>query len=529
MKQRLYIDVNAAFGRSSFREAEIPYTQEQLVADMHYYRIHAALLSPLSALSYSYISGNRELHELTKSAPRLFSIPVVAAYAPFESGEGVAYYERLFREGAKGFCVAPTAFNEPFTPFYYGEMMHFLASHNLPVVVRTSQAKIEDVAAMAAAFPNVRFLLLGTNWSENRKLYRAMVTLQNLYMDIGCNQANELVRLCKEQGFINRVLFGSDYPNRVPGALKTLVEYADITEEEKDMVAHGNACRLFSLELAQIERYPEAECELDEIALTMEEGRPLAITVLDAHTHMVSDGDATVTSNMMKYGECDEIIARMNKMGIDAICCAPWQGISTDGLAANDVIVRGMQKYPERILGYACCNPNYPEDLEGVFLYHHQYHFPGVKPYWPLHQRSLCDTRYVPWFTYANDHHLAMLVHSVSLAAIADIKILVKQYPDIAFILAHTGSSYDVARAHVEICKSCQNAWLEITYTTLYYGMIEYLVREVGAQRVLYGSDLPMRDPGPQMGWVAYARIPTADKVKIFGENFSDILKRVQF
>ncbi|MEG2843550.1 MAG: amidohydrolase family protein, partial [Ruthenibacterium sp.] len=94
---------------------------------------------------------------------------------------------------------------------------------------------------------------------------------------------------------------------------------------------------------------------------------------------------------------------------------------------------------------------------------------------------------------------------------------------------AHTGSSYDVARAHVEICKSCQNAWLEITYTTLYYGMIEYLVREVGAQRVLYGSDLPMRDPGPQMGWVAYARIPTADKVKIFGENFSDILKRVQF
>ena len=57
---------------------------------------------------------------------------------------------------------------------------------------------------------------------------------------------------------------------------------------------------------------------------------------------------------------------------------------------------------------------------------------------------------------------------------------------------------------------------LEITYTTVTRGMIEFLVAEIGADRVLYGSDLPMRDPSPQLGWVAYARISEEDKKENF-------------
>ena len=59
-----------------------------------------------------------------------------------------------------------------------------------------------------------------------------------------------------------------------------------------------------------------------------------------------------------------------------------------------------------------------------------------------------------------------------------------------------------------------QNVVLELTYTTLTRGMVEYLVREVGADKVLYGSDLPMRDPSPQLGWVTYAQFPKKIKQK---------------
>ena len=85
------------------------------------------------------------------------------------------------------------------------------------------------------------------------------------------------------------------------------------------------------------------------------------------------------------------------------------------------------------------------------------------------------------------------------------------------------GRSFAVAEEYVR--------WLmlgergsELTYTTLTRGMVEYLVREEGADKVLYGSDLPMRDPSPQLGWVAYARIPEEDKAKILSVNIQRLL-----
>jgi predicted TIM-barrel fold metal-dependent hydrolase len=44
--------------------------------------------------------------------------------------------------------------------------------------------------------------------------------------------------------------------------------------------------------------------------------------------------------------------------------------------------------------------------------------------------------------------------------------------------------------------------------------------------KVLYGTDAPMRDPRPQLGWVAYADISIEDKKKILGENMQRIMDR---
>jgi len=57
-------------------------------------------------------------------------------------------------------------------------------------------------------------------------------------------------------------------------------------------------------------------------------------------------------------------------------------------------------------------------------------------------------------------------------------------------------------------------------------GVIEYLVEQVGADRVLFGTDAPMRDPRPQATWLAFTRLRESDKKKIYGENFAKDLAR---
>jgi predicted TIM-barrel fold metal-dependent hydrolase len=94
------------------------------------------------------------------------------------------------------------------------------------------------------------------------------------------------------------------------------------------------------------------------------------------------------------------------------------------------------------------------------------------------------------------------------------------------FLLAHSGMTYKAAKEHVEIAKERPNAILEITYTAVTYGSIEYMVKELGADRVVFGTDQPMRDPIPQFGWVAYSHLSGEEKKKILGLNMQKIINR---
>ena len=51
-------------------------------------------------------------------------------------------------------------------------------------------------------------------------------------------------------------------------------------------------------------------------------------------------------------------------------------------------------------------------------------------------------------------------------------------------------------------------------------------VRELGARRIVFGSDLPSRSLGTELSKVIAANIPEADKRLILGENFRKLIQR---
>jgi predicted TIM-barrel fold metal-dependent hydrolase len=103
---------------------------------------------------------------------------------------------------------------------------------------------------------------------------------------------------------------------------------------------------------------------------------------------------------------------------------------------------------------------------------------------------------------------------------------ITERFPNIHFLLAHSGWSYKQAREHIEIAKQRKNVSLEITFTAVTHGIIEFMANEIGADRVLFGTDQPMRDPIPQFGWVAYSHLSQEDKLQILGLNMKKIIDR---
>lgn len=525
--QRLYIDACTAIGRANFREPEIPYKTESLLSDMEYCRIHAALICSQVAKEYSFIAGNSEVMNTAKAHDRLFGVAAVLPDMKFELAEGQAYLDTLAGSGIRAFKMFPKSFVHGFSPFMLENTAEFMAQRKLPLIIDFDQITMESLRQVLQAFPLLNVLLCGAHWAHNRDLFSLMEKYANLHFEYSCNQANDILEVCKRCFGVDRVLFGTGYPYKSPGALKSLVEYSRLSESDKDAVAFGNAARLFSISPGCLAKYDESSCRLDNIALKADRGLPLSSElVIDSHAHMVEKEHRAVASPPMFGSDEDSMVGKMDLLGVDTIIASPWEGLTT-AENGNETMLRAQQKYAGRIEGYVTWNPSYPEDLDrAIELYHEKYRFPGLKPYHPNHQVDLLDSRYERWFEYGNRHGLLMLVHADGPEIPEKVDVLAQKYPNMSFLLAHSGQSYDIARCCVAAAKAKANVLLEITFTSLTYGIIEYMVREAGADKVLYGSDFPMRDPVPQLAWVCYAKIPEVDKRKILGGNIRKLMDR---
>lgn len=526
--QRKYIDCNSLIGRTRVHDSRFSYKEEELIKEMEYYRIHKALVFNQMAKEYSYIKGNKEIIETSLKNENILGVASVLPHIKYELDEGIGYLDFLVKNNIKAFKVAPKSMGYKFLPYVMEEIVGFMIEKKIPMMMDNGEADYEDIAKVLKAFPNLNLLLLNTSWGSNRELFPLLDECENLYFDISSNQANNILENTKKFFGINRVLFGTNYPYKTIGALKSLIEYSSLSEEDKDTVAFKNAMNLFKIKENDVKLYPENRCEFDEIACIVDKGLPLlSENVIDSHTHMVEEKDRMTSDYYMPQGDEHHYIKKMDKMGVDKMITAPWEGISTDGLSSNDTVIKAMKNYPGRIEGFACCNPNYIEDLEGVIpKYHMKHRFVGIKPYWPYHKYDILGEKYSEWFEYANKHNLLMLMHSGTKETADKVLDLSKKYPNISYIMAHSGSSYEAADYNIAIAKKRDNIYLEITYTAVTNGIIEYMVKELGADRILYGSDLPMRDPAPQLGWVCYSRISLEEKRKILGLNIEKLIKR---
>ena len=56
-------------------------------------------------------------------------------------------------------------------------------------------------------------------------------------------------------------------------------------------------------------------------------------------------------------------------------------------------------------------------------------------------------------------------------------------------------------------------------------GFIEMAVRELGEDRIVWGSHLPSRSLGTELGKVVGANVPEEAKKKILGENYRKLLR----
>lgn len=102
-----------------------------------------------------------------------------------------------------------------------------------------------------------------------------------------------------------------------------------------------------------------------------------------------------------------------------------------------------------------------------------------------------------------------------------DVAALARRHPTVPLICGHTGGDWERG---IPVIRDLPNVYADTAGSDPTAGFVEMAVRELGPERILYGSDVAGRSFASQLAKVTGAQIPDAARRLILGENLRRLL-----
>ena len=106
----------------------------------------------------------------------------------------------------------------------------------------------------------------------------------------------------------------------------------------------------------------------------------------------------------------------------------------------------------------------------------------------------------------------------------SELAELAALYPQQKFLCAHAGGEWEKG---IRAVAESPNILVETSGFDATAGFIEMAVRELGPERIVFGSHLPSRSLGTELGKVIGADISERTKFMILGENYRQLLRLI--
>ena len=248
--------------------------------------------------------------------------------------------------------------------------------------------------------------------------------------------------------------------------------------------------------------------------------------VWDAHVHL-SGVSGTVEERV------DQLLAYADRVGIAKLVLFLPTPKSHDPAPdevrnENDQVLEALRHAPDRLLGMVYLNPNHPQaSLDELNRCVQDGPMIGIK-LWvaircnrpeldPIVRRAV-ELR-IPVLQHAYDRVQENLPGESSCAAVA---ALAARHPEASFICAHTGNDWERG---IRAIRASKNVWAEVSGSDPTAGFVEMAVRELGPERVIFGSDAGGRSFASQLAKVHGADVHEEAKRLILGRNIRGLLR----
>lgn len=529
MSERMYFDCHASYGPRIGMHPEERWTLDHLREDLDLAGIAGALVCHAQGLLYDPMLSNRRLvRELAPWRKTLIPCwtlhPAVAGDMP-----GVSELERmLVGEDIRAVRLEPQVFGLPMDRDIWDELLDLLRRRQILVVTAMQGCPPDGIVLdrflnLLAGIPVVYF---DAHWSQWRRFAHLMNRHSHLHLEFSTFQANRAIEYFAATWGANRCLFGTGLPQKAPGAARGFLDWTLLDEPCAAQIAGGNLRRL--LRGAGPVQAPKPGIWHDALTAAARSGQRLPCVMWDGHCHVLHEGGSHAGGVFhMHDGGPRGMRELIRRVGIEKTAIMSWAGpLSGDADTGNAIVAEAVRQYPDDFFGLVTIRPETqtPSEIEATIRrYHLELKFPGLKPF-PRETLDFDHPLFASWFAFADRHGLYMVYDPCRWGEEGTrvIEHLTRLYPRVALHLDHCGQSWPYARWAAEMVRRFPQVYAQLNYTAVTNGVIEYLAAEAGPDKILFGTDAPMRDPRPQVGWLVFTRISEDRKRRIFGLNFRD-------
>lgn len=506
----MIIDCNTLFGY--WQKDSADRSLRQLLRTMDAAGIDCALTCCGRGVWDSFTEGNRETLQACAAHPRLLPVATLRPGDYFQCREEIA---GLGERGFRMIRFFPAVQGWEVRSLSFRRLVEALAQSRLPLFFDHGHEIAGLIAPLVDLFRGTDTPLVFSGVSYELSEFLAACELhEQCYTDTWQLFLLNQLELIRDEVGLQHVLFGTRAPFEMPGPCLQTVAGSRLSAPEREAVLSGNLCRLLGGG-AGASAGPAADAAppaRPRAALP-----PLPPRVIDVHAHYGGWPGLPNPNTSL-----EDLLETVRRFHLEHCCLSSTLAIGYGLQEGNERLRQAIEGHPE-LHGYVVIHPGYTEQsLQQLDELLPLPCFLGAKLH-PKHAGYHVDAPEArPLLRYLADRQAPLLVHTwfeemcLATARAAD------EFPDLAIIMGHMGG--DDWRTALEVAADRPNLYLELCSGLSPCGKLEAAVAAVGAERLLFGSDLTLLDPGYTLGLVQGAEISEEDKAKILYGNAQRLL-----
>jgi len=259
------------------------------------------------------------------------------------------------------------------------------------------------------------------------------------------------------------------------------------------------------------------------------------IQAIDVHGHFgrYHREDGSPLQDELMSGDAQTVVSRAHAANTALTIVSPMLGLlprgEADAVAGNEEAVRAVEE-TDGLLQWVIVNPLQPQTFEQARAMLERSKCVGIK----IHPEEHCypiSEQGQAIFEFAAERGAVVQTHSGETNSLpADFVPFADEFPEMKLILAHLGHSGPPGTAldlQVRAVQASKQGNLFVDTSSMrsaIAGLIEWGVRELGADRLLFGTDTPSYFAPSQRARIDQADLNEAEKRLILRENAERLL-----